>query len=57
MGSLHSLIWTSQIAASETTSLHWAVAQLGVGQTEIEAVSLPERIFSILAAWSEGWRD
>lgn len=35
-----------------TTSLHWAVAQLGVGQTEIEAVSLPERIFSILVMFA-----
>ncbi|CAK9047388.1 unnamed protein product [Durusdinium trenchii] len=29
------------------TSLHWSIAQLGVGQTEIEAVSLMERTFSI----------
>lgn len=30
------------------TSLHWAITQLGVGQTEIEAVNLDERIFSIV---------
>lgn len=30
------------------TSLHWAYAQLGVGQSEIEAVNLQERIFSVI---------
>ena len=29
------------------TSLHWAVAQLGVGQTELEPVSFWEKVFSI----------
>ncbi|CAK9011906.1 unnamed protein product [Durusdinium trenchii] len=29
------------------TCLHWAVAQLGVGQTELEAVGLFEKLFSI----------
>lgn len=32
------------------TSLHWAIAQLGVGATEVEATNLPERIFSIFVA-------
>lgn len=43
---------SESVAYQYTTSLHWAVAQLGVGQTEIEAVSLPERIFSILVMFS-----
>eukprot|EP00435_Cladocopium_sp_Y103_P042392 s1144_g11.t1 len=30
------------------TSLHWAYAQLGVDQSEIEAVNLQERIFSVI---------
>lgn len=30
------------------TSLHWACVQLGVGQSEIEAVNLNERVFSII---------
>ncbi|CAK9047387.1 unnamed protein product [Durusdinium trenchii] len=34
------------------TCLHWAVAQLGVGQTELEAVGLFEKLFSIGAARS-----
>ncbi|CAJ1364532.1 unnamed protein product, partial [Effrenium voratum] len=33
------------------TSLHWACSQQGVGQTNIEAVTLPERIFSVLVAF------
>ena len=32
--------------------MHWAVAQLGVGQTELEAVGLFEKLFSIGAARS-----
>ncbi|CAE7942306.1 SKOR, partial [Symbiodinium sp. KB8] len=32
------------------TSLHWAIAQLGVGATEVEATNLPERTFSIFVA-------
>lgn len=43
---------SESVAYQYTTSLHWAVAQLGVGQTEIEAVSLPERIFSILVMFA-----
>eukprot|EP00913_Durusdinium_trenchii_P002835 g2623.t1 len=34
-----------------TTSLYWAFSQLGVGQTEIEAVNLHERIFSIVISF------
>ncbi|CAJ1386274.1 unnamed protein product [Effrenium voratum] len=33
-------------------SLHWALVQLGVGQTNIEAVTLAERIFSIIVEFS-----
>ena len=33
------------------TSLHWAYAQLGVGQTQIEAVNVNERIYSIIVAF------
>jgi len=33
------------------TSLHWAYAQLGVGSTEIEAINLTERIFSIIVSF------
>eukprot|EP00434_Breviolum_minutum_P026538 symbB.v1.2.023458.t1/scaffold2145.1/size88005/4 len=33
------------------TSLHWAFSQLGVGQTEIEAVNLNERIFSVVISF------
>jgi len=39
------------VAYQYFTSLHWAYAQLGVGQTEIEAVNLQERIFSVIISF------
>lgn len=49
--------WSTQYGVEEEdrlygymTSLHWAIAQLGVGATGIEATNLPERIFSIFVA-------
>ena len=33
------------------TSLHWTFSQLGAGQTSVEAVTLQERIFSVVVAF------
>jgi len=41
----------TSVAYQYFTSLHWAYAQLGVGQTEIEAVNLQERIFSVIISF------
>eukprot|EP00435_Cladocopium_sp_Y103_P023873 s944_g5.t2 len=50
--------WVAQLQLKErsvplryATSLHWAYAQLGVGNTEIEAINLNERIFSIIVSF------
>ncbi|CAJ1376287.1 unnamed protein product [Effrenium voratum] len=33
------------------TSLHWTFSQFGAGQTAVEAVTLPERVFSVVVAF------
>ncbi|CAJ1369098.1 unnamed protein product [Effrenium voratum] len=38
------------LAYRYTTSLHWAISQLGVSSTEIEATNTAERIYSIATA-------
>ena len=50
--------WVEEIELMNTpvsyqyaTSLQWAFCQLGVGQTEIEAVNLNERIFSVVVSF------
>lgn len=42
---------TKSPAYQYATSLQWAFCQLGVGQTEIEAVNLNERIFSVVVSF------
>lgn len=39
------------VSVRYATSLHWAYSQLGVGSTEIEAINLNERIFSIVVSF------